>query len=203
MKRQIITIVAVAALGFSAMAQDNCGQNCQDKGKKECAEKCEKNGKQCCKGNDKDCKKECTKAPKAMCPFEGLNLSDKQKEQLKQLNADRRADREKKIAEKRDDMKAKKEEGNAKFEEMKAQMKAERKAELEKIKSILTPEQYVKFLENSFLNARHAEPQRMGAHHGGFGMNKGHGNMRKPIRKPGERRLRPVELEPQPVDNAK
>ena len=214
MKQKFIAIIAIAALGMSAMAQDmdKCGKQCCEKGKKECAEKCEKAGK-CdkagkmdCKGDMKGCKGDmkpgCDMAPKAMCPFEGLNLSDKQKEQLKKLEADRRAECEKKAADKKAEMKAKKDEQKAKCEEMKAKMEKERKADLEKIKSILTADQYVKFLENFYLNARPEGPQP-GMRHGGPGMcdgGKGHGKMPKPFRKPGERKLRPVEMEPQLIE---
>lgn len=71
------------------------------------------------------------------CPFDGMNLTDAQKKQLKQLCQNRTADKK------------------AKKEAKREARKQSRREQLAKIKAILTPEQYVQFLENSFVNGRH------------------------------------------------
>lgn len=142
----------------------------------------------------------CMDAPKPACPFEGIKLSDKQKDALKALDESRKADFEKKMADKRAERDAKKAqkiaEKNNKKEEMmkqreaaKAQREADRKEYLKKVKSILSADQYLQFLENSYVNAK--EPQPQGMRHDGP-----RGKGPKPFRKPGERRLRPVETNP-------
>ena len=50
----------------------------------------------------------CMDAPKPACPFEGIKLSDKQKDALKALDESRKADFEKKMADKRAERDAKK-----------------------------------------------------------------------------------------------
>ena len=81
------------------------------------------------------------KVAKDINPFEGLNLTDTQKAQLKQLGETRKAERTAKATQDKEARKAKK-------EAAKADRKAARKAYLEQIKAILTPEQYVQYLEN-------------------------------------------------------
>lgn len=112
MKKIITALTAVVlTMGFSAQAQNEQQQNPQ---MQECSLK---EGKQ---------------TPRD-CAFEGLNLTDAQKEQLKAVA--------KKHAESKKDKTAKKE----------ARKEATR-TYLAEIKAILTPEQYVQFLENSFVN---------------------------------------------------
>ncbi|MCH5345638.1 MAG: hypothetical protein J1E63_00930 [Muribaculaceae bacterium] len=81
------------------------------------------------------------KVAQGINPFEGLNLTDAQKAQLKQLQETRKAERTAKATQDKEARKAKK-------EAAKADRKAARKAYLEQIKAILTPEQYVQYLEN-------------------------------------------------------
>lgn len=76
-------------------------------------------------------------------PFEGLNLTDKQQNDLKALRESRKADIKKEMSDKKADRKA-----------MREQAQKNRKDYLAKIKGILTAEQYVQFLENSYLNNR-------------------------------------------------
>ena len=82
----------------------------------------------------------CTATPKAN-PFEGLNLSEKQQAELKALREGCKAEREKIAAQEK-----------AEKKEMREQRKKDTKEYLGKIKDILTPEQYVQFLENAYLN---------------------------------------------------
>lgn len=81
------------------------------------------------------------KANKMANPFEGLNLSEKQQAELKALREGCKAERQK-IAEKE----------RAEKKEMKEQRKKDTKEYLAKVKEILTPDQYVQFLENAYLN---------------------------------------------------
>lgn len=121
------------------------------------------------------------------CPFEGLNLSDAQKEQLKQLQESRRADFAKQKA-------AKKEAKQAAKSQKMADRKQARRDHLAKIKAILTPEQYVTFLENNFVDG--------GRHHKGMagkGRKAGKGQMPGKDRKgqPGHMGQRPQGPRPQ------
>lgn len=85
-------------------------------------------------------------APKAYNPFENLGLSEKQMSDLKAISDAQRA----KAQEAR--------QKGQKPEERAAALEQERKDNLAKIKAILTPEQYIQFLENCYLNPQN---QRM------------------------------------------
>lgn len=97
--------------------------------------------------------------PECCNPFEGLNITADQQAKLDALKAEckarfekSKADRQKEKANKKaDKMKAK--------AEARAKMKAEREQMLAKIKGILTPEQYVQFLENNFVNGASKGPR--------------------------------------------
>lgn len=95
-----------------------------------------------------DATKECRvagKERKAECanPFEGIALTAEQKTKLEALKAEKAAARE-----------ACRAEQAVKKEARRESAKAQRSEELAKIKEILTPEQYVQFLENSYLSHR-------------------------------------------------
>lgn len=101
-------------------------------------------------------------APKAFNPFEGLNLSEKQLTDLKALSDAQREQR----------MKERSEAKNGERQnpaDRAAALQQERKDNLNKIKAILSPEQYVQFLENCYLNPT---SQRMGGQDG-RGMGRG------------------------------
>lgn len=118
MKKKLIVaaIVAFAATGISVSAQKPATGAC-------CTEtQCKEQG---------DCKRP--------CPFDGLDLTDAQRAQLKEL--------QKQCVEQ---TKAYKDKDKAARREAAKQRRAEK---LAKIKEILTPEQYIKFLENQYLNA--------------------------------------------------
>lgn len=98
----------------------------------------------------------CPRAPRCMNPFDGLNLSQEQQDKLQALKKEK-ADQNKKD---RQDRKAKAQDA--------------RRTYLKDIKSILTPDQYVQFLENNYIKAA---PQR-GPRNGKF-MRDGHKGMKK------------------------
>ena len=192
MKRQFIAFMAVAALSLSAMAQiDKRDLVIPNPDENACEGKCDM-GEQ-----------------KPACPFEGIKLSDKQKNQLKKLDDARKADCEKKMAEKKAQAEAKKADAQKKREEMKkqreeekAQMLIDRKNYLKEVQQILTADQYLQFLENFYLNAPQPNMGPRGGHGPGMAPGRGGKDMPKPFRKPGERRLRPVDAEPQLVKPA-
>ena len=155
MKKVILSLAIFAASSLSMIAANNNSTN-----------NANSNGKartECVKGN---------KENKGMKAFEGLNLTDAQKTKLEQLNEARRAEMQKK-AEARKDNK-----DNKKKEQLTAEQKQQRKAEkmakrkeakqnyLTSVKSILTPEQYTKFLENNFKMAdnHHKGMKKAGKH---------------------------------------
>lgn len=131
MKKKVLglALIAMSLMTVNSVAQTNANNNT-------------------CPANKENV--QCKKAPdngkcKPACPFEGLNLTDAQKNQLKQLDTKREAAR----AEKKKEMKAEKQRrDSAKV----ADRRNAKKSYLAEIKSILTPEQYVTFLENSFMN---------------------------------------------------
>lgn len=87
---------------------------------------------------------QCPGAPQCLSPFEGLNLTDKQKSELEALKPSKEQ-----IQAKKAEVKAKKE---ADRQQRRDQKQQSRKDYLSKVKAILTPEQYVQFLENSYVN---------------------------------------------------
>lgn len=137
MKKLILSLAAVAMTfgGFSAIAQDKKDGKAAKKAEQQ---EVKKDGKQECK--------------EGFCPFEGLDLTDAQKEQLKQLRESNKAEQAAKKADKKAEQAAKKADKKA---EQAAKKEAKRDAreqaqreQLAKVKAILTPEQYVAYLEN-------------------------------------------------------
>lgn len=115
------------------------------------------------------------------CPFEGLNLTADQQAQVKALREDcakqRKADKEQLKADARKACDARK-----------ADALTKRADYLAKLKAILTPEQYVKFLENSFTNQGPRGPKFDGPR----GDRKGHafhGKLRDGGKRDGGRRM--------------
>lgn len=128
MKKMILAaIVALSALGATTISAQNVGSSAKVLNAPK-TERCENKGA-CC--DDK--------------AFEGINLTDAQKAQIKQIQADcekqcKAAKEEKKAA------------AQAAKENKKQKAAENRRAYLAKIKNVLTPEQYTLFLENAFVN---------------------------------------------------
>ena len=129
MKRRILSIafVAISTILFTSVAQ-NESKSSQEKCKKEC-----------CKEHEMKIGKR-SKAPQ-FNPFEGIELTEVQKEQLKTKTKACNAERKK--------MKQAKKE---RFEAERKNYKEMGRKHLDNIKQILTPEQYVKYLENIVIN---------------------------------------------------
>lgn len=93
-----------------------------------------------------ECKSDSTCTPTCELFFEGITLTPEQQTQVKSINDARAATAKAKKAE----AKAKK---DAAKTDRKDVRKAERKDYLNSMKSVLTPDQYVVFLENVYVNA--------------------------------------------------
>lgn len=146
MKKQILALaVAIISAGsFSIYAADGNGR------KDDCV-------KDQCDGRQCDSREtQCRKDRKCPNPFEGLNLTADQQTKLKELMAAE-------CPVKKDSAKC---DGTQKRQRREAKAADRRQAKREflaKVKEILTPEQYVTFLENSFSDS----PRRDKAHHPG------------------------------------
>ncbi len=128
MKKKILGFALIAMLAvLPAVAKDNSAKDA-------------KKDAPCC--TKTDCKKE---GPKALNPFEGLNLTEAQKTKLAELRKNR-AEQAKANKEQ-----AKADKDKAKSENRQARQNGKRDF-LKEVKAILTPEQYVQFLENEFVN---------------------------------------------------
>lgn len=104
------------------------------------------------------------KAPR-FNPFDGLNLTEQQQTAITNLQNERRqacTDAAKAKKEQKADKQAKADKQKADPKQKAEQRVASRKAYLEKVKSILTPEQYTKYLENVYVNAAPAHGNKDG-----------------------------------------
>lgn len=171
MKKVILSLAIFAATSLSMMAaNDNNNATSNEKARTEC---CKNKGE--CKKGDRSAMKDgkAIRAERGMKAFEGLNLTDAQKTKIEELQKQCKENREKEMKafkEQKDlnktqkDKKDRKNLTEAEKQQLKAE-KAQRKAEMQAkrqqekqnylngIKSILTPEQYTKFLENNFMMA--------------------------------------------------
>lgn len=140
-----VTLALLAALGISALAQEPAA--CTSKDTPVCARRAPRH--------------DAAKADslREVMLFEGITLTPEQQTKLAALKADRKAaaDRQMKA---RKDMKDQKKQERA--DRMKARQDKKR-ADLQAMKQILTPEQYVVYLENIVVSTPDA---RMAAGHG-------------------------------------
>lgn len=131
MKKLIIAMAfaAITATGFTAAAKTDkkCGK--QECTRTEQCAKAAKCGKQACDSL------QCFAA--RPCEFEGLNLTDAQKTQIQAIKAEQRTNAQA--------AKAAKQQAKA---DRRAAKEAARTEYLAKVKEVLTPEQYVQYLEN-------------------------------------------------------
>ncbi len=127
-----LLIATMSLCSVSAFAQAKT-QECNNDCKKECTTECAKPEK-CRKGDKKTCN-----------PFEGLNLTEQQQAALKAIPCPREV-----MKASRQQCKDNKTECNkADRRKMSKDIKLNY---LKQVKSVLTPEQYVQFLENNFVN---------------------------------------------------
>lgn len=145
MKKVILSLAILVATSMASFAStDNKNDNVTSVCKSQT--ECPVNGV---------CTEKKEKTPKCCKAFEGIDLTAEQKAKLAELQKGCTADRDKN--------KASKDKKDNLTKEQKKQLKAERRAKhlearkkyLENVKSILTPEQYNKFLENSYLSSHH------------------------------------------------
>lgn len=132
MKKKILglALIAISLVSFGSMAQttSNNGNNTTTT----------KENIKCKKADKKKCRAQVN-------PFEGLNITDAQKAQLRQLNDKRKADRQQQDKIRKDN---KQRNDSARM----ADRRAAKKAYLKEVKAIIGPEQYVMFLENMYVN---------------------------------------------------
>lgn len=165
MKKIIFSLATAVALltGLSANAQTtNCNNACPVQ-KENCNKVCDTNKacstKQVCDA-DKPCGTPCAASKPGQCTsrFANLNLTQEQKTALEKL---RKETGERCKAESK---KAKADSKEAKAAR-KAQRESNRRQYLAEVQKILTPEQYVQFLENSFTNPK-SKDKKVKSHKG-------------------------------------
>lgn len=149
MKTKALLLAAILfAAGSSVCFAANDNNKSNDKAKKECqkGQKCD--GKQRCQEFN---------------PFEGLNLTENQQAKLNDLKSEFCKKQENRKAEGQQKM-----DKNKKDDKQRPDRRQAKREYLAKVKSILTPDQYVTFLENMTVNRPDMGP---GRHHD---MKKGH-----------------------------
>lgn len=141
-------ILSLAILVATAMASFAATDNKTENATKACKSttECPVNGT-CPENKEKTAK--CCKA------FEGINLTAEQKAKLAELRKNCTAEREKNKETKGKKCNLSDEQKRQLKAECKAKCLEARKKYLESVKSILTPEQYNQFLENSYLSKNH------------------------------------------------
>lgn len=157
MTKKILTIaIAIATMfSLSSFAQTS-EKNCRGSGKCVKSEKCE-GEKECKKAGKKEGKN--GEMKKCANPFAGIELTADQQTKLNAIPTPGAV------------MKASKTENTSKQVNPREFAKTVRLDYLKQVQQVLTPAQYVKFLENNFVNQRPGK--------GGKDMKKGHHDMKK------------------------
>lgn len=141
-----IFIAAIAAVltlsGFNAVAQTQTDNN-TEKTEQTIQKKSRKQG-DCKRGFNRNGDEKCCKTKQALA-FEGITLSADQQTKLDQLNAKQVAKAKEKSAQ------LKEQKQKARQQRMEARKQA-KKEYLTEIKEILTPDQYIVYLENIAIN---------------------------------------------------
>lgn len=156
MKKAILGLafLTIASVSFSASAQQKTSTQCANT---ECTLQRECKGIKNCPAQKGCClqQKNSRKCINAQaCALEGLNLTDKQKGQIEALN--------KASVTSRQELSNKVKKSNSVTKnELKSQRKAIREQYIKDLGNILTPEQYVKFLQNYYVN-NSGHQKRMG-----------------------------------------
>lgn len=159
MKKQILSFIVLGmslfSLTASAQHRHNGERNRATKPATECCAQPD------CKSNNGTC------SPAECCPgFEGLNLTEEQQTKLKALC-------EKSGAQRQERAKANKEARKDRKVKSDSERRADQRSYLDEVKKILTPQQYVQFLENMVVNGRpnqgrpNPREMRQGARHQG------------------------------------
>lgn len=173
MKKKILglALIAMSFVTFTSMAQSNSSDSSTTRQEKVNTTKENRKGNRPEKN-----------------PFEGMNLTETQKSQLKQLDEKRRTEHRQKAEARKAEKTAKAGKNNQADKAAKmAERRAARKAYLAEVKAIIGPEQYVVFLENMYADNgghRHGNKAAVGqgkgskgkaARRGGHGNRKGNG----------------------------
>lgn len=140
MKKQVLSFIVLGMSLFSLTASAQHRLNGErNRAQKPTTECCENPG---CRNNDGTC------SPMECCPaFEGLNLTQEQQTKLKALC-------EKSETQRQEKTKANKEARKERRVQSDSERRAEQRNYLTEVKEILTPQQYVQFLENMVINGR-------------------------------------------------
>lgn len=138
MKKKVFSLALIAASLFSATAFAQPKSESNSNGKSSIEKvRCEK--------GEKGKKQKMGDRKKNRNPYEGLNLTEAQKNKLQQLD-------EKRAAERKVNAEARKAERQRKDSDRFAARKKAKKEYLEEVKAIIGPDQYVVFLENFYIN---------------------------------------------------
>ena len=159
-----LAVAAVATLGFSMSATPHSNQNSQDntqKTEKKAPEKQKRDAKKQGRHDGKQHHKGIARDKKGFNPFEGLNLTEDQRTKIKAVFEEyRKAPRQANCCQVADAACCKGEGQKCCWEQTPEQAKQRVQEELGKIKEILTPDQYQKYLENAAM--QQLMPKRRG-----------------------------------------
>lgn len=151
-----LTLAALSLAPMTAMAQTAAtADNSRVKANKEYRIKGDKAGKRAIKMQKLRAKCLRVDSIRRCRQFEGMTLTESQKSKLQDLDKQRQAVRDKKVAERRQQKAARKAELKAERQRRDSSIYAERRAEqkeyLKNVKDIVGPDNYVIFLENYYI----------------------------------------------------